>query len=336
MQGNFRTIVVMLAVLLAPFAAKADPQKLKLAMFSADTEMTWVAAIKPWADAVNKAGAGIVAIDEYPNGALGRALPQQAQMVLDGVADIAFVIPGVTPGRFPDNEVMDLPGLFRNIREATLVYTRLMDRHVIRGFDDYYVLGAMGTTPFEIDSRAKITSLADLKSKKIRVTNASQAQTLKTLGAVPVLMPVPEVPEAIGRGTIDGATEFPGPLYDFGIDRVTKYDYRINVGVSSLTLLMNRKVFDGLTPQAQAILRQYSGQWYANVFITGYGKYVDDLWAKMKADPSRVIVSPTKADQAAMEAASKATIDEWIKKDLHNSDLLKAVQAEIVKVRGGS
>jgi len=164
MQGNFRTIVVMLAVLLAPFAAKADPQKLKLAMFSADTEMTWVAAIKPWADAVNKAGAGIVAIDEYPNGALGRALPQQAQMVLDGVADIAFVIPGVTPGRFPDNEVMDLPGLFRNIREATLVYTRLMDRHVIRGFDDYYVLGAMGTTPFEIDSRAKITSLADLKS----------------------------------------------------------------------------------------------------------------------------------------------------------------------------
>ena len=336
MQKNFRTIAVALVVLLVPLTAKADPQKLKLAMFSADTEMTWVAAIKPWADAVNKAGAGIIEIDEYPNGALGRALPQQAQMVLDGVADIAFVIPGVTPGRFPDNEVMDLPGLFRNIREATLVYTRLMDKQVIRGFDDYVVIGAMGTTPFEIDARAKITSLVDLQGKKIRVTNASQAQTLKSLGAVPVLMPVPEVPEAIGRGTIDGATEFPGPLYDFGIDRVTKYDYRINVGVSSLTLLMNRKVFDGLTPKAQAILRQYSGSWFANVFITGYGKYVDDLWAKMKADPSRMITSPTKADQATMDAASKATIDAWLQKDPHNADLLKAVQAEIVKVRGGN
>jgi TRAP-type C4-dicarboxylate transport system substrate-binding protein len=335
MHKKLCTAAIALLTLLAPGAAKADPQTLKLAMFSADTEMTWVAAIKPWADAVNKAGAGTVQIDEYPNGALGRALPQQAQMVLDDVADIAFVIPGVTPGRFPDNEVMDLPGLFDNIREATLVYTRLMDKHLIRGFDDYYVIGAMGTTPFEVDSRAKITSLADLKGKKIRVTNASQAQTLKALSAVPVLMPVPEVPEAIGRGTIDGATEFPGPLFDFGINRVTKYDYLINAGVSSLTLLMNRKKFDSLTPQAQDILRRYSGEWYANVFITGYGKYVDDLWAQMKADRSRVITVPTKPDLAAMNEAAKATTDEWLKKDPHNANLLTAVKAEISKVRGG-
>src|SRR5208282_6198887 len=147
-------------------------------------------------------------IDEYPNGALGRALPQQAQMVLDGVADIAFVIPGVTPGRFPDNEVMDLPGLFRNMKEATLVYTRVINRNAMRGFENFYVIGAMGTPPFDIWSRAKVTSLADLKGKKIRVTNATQAMTMKQLGAVQILMPITEVAEAIGRGTIDGTTEF--------------------------------------------------------------------------------------------------------------------------------
>ena len=97
---------------------QAEPVKLKLAMFSADTEMTWVKVIKPWADAVNAAGKGIVEIDMFPNGALGHALPEQPQMLLNGVADIAFVIPGVTPGRFPENEVMDLPGLFRTSREA--------------------------------------------------------------------------------------------------------------------------------------------------------------------------------------------------------------------------
>ena len=136
--------------------------------------MTWVTTIKPWADAVNKDAAGAVVIDEYPNGALGKALPQQSQMVLDGVADIAFVIPGVSPGRFADNEVMDLPGLFRDLREATLVYTRVMARGILKGFDDYVVIGAMGTPPFEIDSRAKITSLDDLKGKKIRTTNAME------------------------------------------------------------------------------------------------------------------------------------------------------------------
>src|ERR1700722_1471186 len=125
MNKNAIAAVVTGILALAP-AALADPVKLKLAMFSADTEMTWVTAIKPWAEAVNKDAAGAIVIDEYPNGALGKALPQQAQMVLDGVADIAFVIPGVSPGRFPDNEVMDLPGLFRSLKEATLVYTRVM------------------------------------------------------------------------------------------------------------------------------------------------------------------------------------------------------------------
>lgn len=331
-------ISLVLAALLLPsalFPAAADPARLKLAMFSPDTEMTWVTTLKPWADAINKAGNGLVAIDGYPNGALGRALPQQAQIVLDGVADIAFVVPGVTPGRFADNEVMDQPGLFRDLREATLVYTRVMQKHLIRGFEDYYVIGAMGTTPFGVDSRTKVTSLSDLKGKKIRVTNSSQALTLKALGAVPVLMPVPEVPEAIGRGTIDGATEFPGPLYDFGIDRVTKYDYLINCGISSLALLMNKKKFDSLPSEAQQVIASHSGEWFAQLFISGYGKFVDDLFAKMRADKSRVMTDPTKDDLGSMATASQASIDQWVAKDAHNAELLKAVQSIIVDVRKG-
>ena len=78
-------------------------------MFSSDKEMKWVKTIKPWMEAVNAAGKGIIEIDGYPNGALGRALPQQSQIVLNDVADIAFVIPGVTPGRYPDNDVIICP-----------------------------------------------------------------------------------------------------------------------------------------------------------------------------------------------------------------------------------
>jgi TRAP-type C4-dicarboxylate transport system substrate-binding protein len=281
-------------------------------------------------------GKGIIQIDEYPNGALGRALPDQAQIVLDGVADIAFVIPGVTPGRFRDNEVMDLPGLFNSLKEATTVYTHLMQKGAISGFENYVVLGAFGTPPFEIDSRAKITSLAEIKGKKIRGTNASQAATLKALGAVPVLIPVNEVPEAIGRGTIDGATEFPGAMFDFGIDRVTKYDYFVPVGISSLTVLMNKKKFDSLPPEAQEILRKNSGDWFAEKFISGYGKYVDDLLAKMKADPNRVLTNPSKADMEQAQKVFAGVIADWKKKNPRNPDLLKAVTDETAKVRAGA
>ena len=332
MRKLTRLLLSSTFVLLAG-AAIAEPIKLKLAMFSADTEMTWVTVIKPWADQVNAAGKGIVEIDEFPNGALGKALPEQSQIVLDGVADIAFVIPGVTPGRFPENEVMDLPGLFRDAREATLVYTRIMQKKLLKSFDKYVVIGAMGTPPFEIDSRPKVTSLSDLKGKKIRVTNPSQSATMKALGAVPVLMPVTEITEAIGRGTIDGATEFPGPMFDFGVDRVTKYDYFLPVGISSLTILMNKAKYESLPQNVREVLDKYSGDWVAQKFITDYGHYIDTLAARMKADPNRVITVATNDELAAAQQPFQQVIDDWIKKAPGNGALLDAVRAELVDIR---
>ena len=332
MRKLTRLLLSSTFVLLAG-AAIAEPIKLKLAMFSADTEMTWVTVIKPWADQVNAAGKGIVEIDEFPTGALGKALPEQSQIVLDGVADIAFVIPGVTPGRFPENEVMDLPGLFRDAREATLVYTRIMQKKLLKSFDKYVVIGAMGTPPFEIDSRPKVTSLSDLKGKKIRVTNPSQSATMKALGAVPVLMPVTEITEAIGRGTIDGATEFPGPMFDFGVDRVTKYDYFLPVGISSLTILMNKAKYESLPQNVREVLDKYSGDWVAQKFITDYGHYIDTLAARMKADPNRVITVATNDELAAAQQPFQQVIDDWIKKAPGNGALLDAVRAELVDIR---
>src|SRR5262245_2963644 len=85
--------------------ARAEPVKLKFAFLTGETERTWTTTIKPFIDAVNKDGKGIIEIEAFTNGSLGRNMAQQAQLVLDGVADIAFVLPAFTPGRFKENEV---------------------------------------------------------------------------------------------------------------------------------------------------------------------------------------------------------------------------------------
>ena len=325
---------ICLLWLLALTAARAEPVTLKLAMFSPDTEMTWVKVIRPWADAVNAAGKGVVQIDMYPNGALGRALPEQAQMVLDGVADIAFVIPGVTPGRFPDNEVMDLPGLFTSLPLATNTYAHLIATDQLKSFAPYHVIGAMATMPFEIDTRNAVTSLATLKGRKIRVTNASQSATMQALGAVPLLLPVNQVAEALGRGTIDGATEFPGPLFDFGIDRVTKYDYFLPVGVSSLTMLMSRAKFDSLPQAARDVLRKFGTDWVAHQFITSYGAYLNDLTAKLRADPNRVVTDASAADMRTATAAFDKVIADWAGRAPGNAALVQAVRDYLASPAG--
>lgn len=76
-------------------AVQAQPIKLQFAIFSPDTEQTYISVFVPFAEAVNKQATGAIAIQLLPDGTLGRSPVQQAQMVLDGVEDIAWIFPSM-------------------------------------------------------------------------------------------------------------------------------------------------------------------------------------------------------------------------------------------------
>ena len=118
------THCALLSLVLMPHMAIADPITLKLAFFTSDQSKIFNIAIKPFIDAMNEEGS--TKIETYASGSLGKDQAQQPQMVRDGVADIAFVVLGPTGNQFPDRSVMELPGLFNDMREATLVCTRLI------------------------------------------------------------------------------------------------------------------------------------------------------------------------------------------------------------------
>ncbi len=315
--------------------AQAQQIKLKFSIFSPDREVTYLNVFKPFAEAVNKETNGAVEIELFPNGALGRSPLQQAQMVLDGVADMAWIIASYTPGRFQENEVFELPGLFRDLKEATLVMTRLVNSGKIKGYEEFFPIAVFGTAPYSLHARTPINSIADIKGKKIRVAGAMESETIKALGAVPIGLPVTEVPEAISRGTIDGTTSHPAPLVDFGISRVTSAHYFTRLGVVPLTVLMNRKKFDSLPKPAQDAIRKYSGDWTAARFNEHVGAYNDSVIKQLQEDPKRKVVFPPQADLDAMQPAFKSVIDAWTAKSPRNKELLALVEAEIANVRAG-
>ncbi len=338
MMNQLLRISIRYALLaLLSCAAHAQPAKLKLSYATSDTDKTYLFAVKPFADAVNKdpAAQSAVQIELFPNGALGRNLVQQSQMLIDGVADIAFVVPGITPGRFPDNGVLEMPGLFRDLREATLVYTRLTAAGKLNGYQDYFVIGALATAPFSVHMRAPISGLNDLKGKKVRAGNATEGAILKSLGAVPVLIPVTEIAEAVGRGTIDGATAQPETLIQFGISRVTGSHYFIRFGVAPLAVLMNRKKFESLPKAGQDAIRKYSGEALVPGYIQGLDAYYKEVMAQLAADPKRKVIMPSQAELEAAQSAFKVVYDEWLAKSPRNATLLKDAEAEIAKIRAG-
>src|SRR6202453_3519560 len=135
--------------LLGSKLARAEDH-LKWAVFTPDSEVTFRTVMKPFAETVQRESDNAVVFDLFPNGALGRNPGQQPQMVLDGVADVAWVVPSYSPGRFPDTEVLELPGIFKDLREGSLVSTALAAHNVFRDYGDFYVVGLWCTAPYSI------------------------------------------------------------------------------------------------------------------------------------------------------------------------------------------
>jgi TRAP-type C4-dicarboxylate transport system substrate-binding protein len=335
MKAFARSAFVLLALILTaaiPAAASAAPIKLKLAFFTSDRISLYTDMVKPFVDAVNSEAPDELQIQVYSSGELGKSPAQQAQLVLDDVADIAFVIPGATDC-FPDNAVVELPGLFHGVREASLVFTALLADQALGGYEDFTVIGAFATEPESIHSHAAIASLDDLRAKKIRISSATEASALELLGMQPILMPVTAVSAAISDGSIDGAAIAPALLEEFGIGRVATYHYLLHTSSGSLSLLMNRKKFESLPVSAQTIIRKYSGVWAATRFADGYEKLNAQATERLQADPRRSVVMPSQTERNRAEIAFKSVTEEWASRSPHNRGLLNLATAEIAKFR---
>jgi TRAP-type C4-dicarboxylate transport system substrate-binding protein len=325
--------LVLLAVVLAPLAATAAPIELKLAYFTSDQASLYKIAIEPFVDAVNGDADGGIEIKTYPGGSLGKDQGRQAQLVREGVADIAFVALGPTGDQFADGSVMQLPGLFDDLREATLVHTRLIASGTLGGYEDFFVIGAFATEPQSIHMRAPIVTIEDLRGKRIRANNAIEARVLTKLGMYPVILPIGKASEAISRGTIDGATTVVAPLITFGLGRVMTYHYFLPLGSNVTTILMSRRKFESLPKAAQDVIRKYSGEWLAARYIQGFEAYNTQIMEELKSDPSRKIIFPSQAETDLAGQVFKAVRAEWAAASPHNRALLDAVEAELREVR---
>jgi TRAP-type C4-dicarboxylate transport system substrate-binding protein len=323
----------LLSFALLPTAAAAEPIKLKFSYYTSDREVFYRTAVKPFVDSVNVAANGLIEIEVFSSGALGKSYQGQAQLVLDGVADIALVNPALTPEQFPDDGVIELPGLFQDVGEASLVYTRILASGALRGYQDFFVAGALAGGPQSIHLRPPISSLKDLQGKKIRASNRTEGAVLKALGMSAEVIPINQVAEAISRGTVDGATSPAVILVEFGIARVTSYHYFIRLGFAPLMILMNRKKFDSLPKAGQDIIRKFSGEWLAARFAETFGANNELVMEQLKSDPKRTVIFPSQPDLDTAQATFKAVTKEWQANSPHNLKLLGVAEMEIAKQR---
>jgi len=325
--------VLAACILLGPAVIAAEPINLKLSFFTSDRSQIYQSSVKPFVDAVNIEGMNLVHIQVYFSGAISGDLSRLPQLVSDGAVDLAHIVPGRTPDRFYDTSVLEMPGLFRSAHEANFVFTQLVSKGELAGYREFYVIGAFVSGAENIHSRKPIASLADLKGLTLRVNNPTEAEVLQRLGAIPVLLSINQTTEAVSNGTIDGATFPPSMLSEFGIGRVATHHYMIALGGAPLALVMNGKRFEGLPPQAQALIRKYSGAWVGDRSTKRFDELDHEVMASLKADPRRTVVYPSAADAKGIQAVYDDVIAGYAGSSDHNRELLSLVRSELVKLR---
>lgn len=325
---------ILAAALLLPTLAAAEPVTLKLSFFTSDRSLIYQTLIHPFVDAVNREGKGIVDIEVFFSGAISGVQSEQPQLVSDGTADLALIVPERTPDRFPDTAIIELPGLFKDSVEATRVYQRLAERGVLAGYQDYYVIGAFASEPEGINSRKPIASVADLKGLKVRVNNNVEAEVLERLGAIPVLLAINKTTEAVSQGMIEAAAFPPSMLFEFGIGRVTSNHFMMGLGGVPVALVMNRKKFESLPAAARAIIEKNAGEKFSIAAVRQLSLHDKQVLQQLQSDSRRKVVFPSTSDAKAIQAAFDAITDQYVKSSGHNRALLAAVKREIAQVGG--
>jgi TRAP-type C4-dicarboxylate transport system substrate-binding protein len=322
----------VLSLLLSP-SARSEPAQLKLSFFTSDRSKIYQYSVKPFVEAVNRDGRGVVEVVPEFSDPRTKVQVDQPRLVADGTIDMAIFAPGLRPDRFGDTAVMELPGLFNDMREAGLVFTRLIRANALKGYDEFFVVGAFVSGAESIHSRVPINANKDLAGLTIRTNNNVEANVLGRFGAKTKRLSINRTTEAISRGTIDGATFPPGVLFEFGVGRLTPYHYMIKLGGAPNVLIMNRKKFESLPPQAQAIIRKYSGQWLVERSAASFEALDKKIVARLRSESRRKVVFPSPSDVKDAQRVFTAVIADWAARNPHNGQLLAKVKAEIAKFR---
>jgi TRAP-type C4-dicarboxylate transport system substrate-binding protein len=305
-----------LAAGLATTAAHAQEVTLRLHQFLPAQAVVPAHVLDVWADQIEEASDGRIEIQRFPSMQLGGAPPQLIDQVIDGTVDIVWTLPGSTPGRFPRTEVFELPFMMAdgNAEATSRAYWQLGEETMMdTDFADVHVLGLWVHGPGVIHSSDPVTSVGDLAGVKLRAPTRMTNRLFSELGATPIGMPVPAVPEALSQGVID-ATVIPWEVT--AALRVSELvDYHTEfpddaLYAATFVLAMNKERYDSLPADLQAIIDEHSGLEFSG-FAGRVMQEYDAPAREIAEDRGNTIITLTEEQVTEWRTAAEPIVAAW-------------------------
>jgi len=290
---------------------------LKFHTFMAPTSNVWLNMHKAWMDKVEKESNRRIKFEAYPAMQLGGTPVQLYDQARDGVVDVVWTLPGNTAGRFPRVEVFELPFIMSNAEATSKAYWEYVQTMASDEFKDTQVIALQVHGPGVIHTVEKpVKSVADMRGIKMRAPTRQVNKLIGALGAIPVGMPLPQIPDALSKGTIQGCVIPWEVVPSVKVHELTKYSAEFDPAGGSLytttfVMAMNKAKYNSLPPDLKKVIDANSGMatsaWLGKVQQAG-----DVPGRKAAVDHGNTIFTVSAAEAQEFRRRSRAIEAEWV------------------------
>ncbi len=331
---------LLLALSAFGFAASAQEVVLKVHHFWPPGAMPPTKILQPWCDKIAADSGNKLKCQVYPAMQLGGTPAQLMDQAKDGVADVVFTLPGYTAGRFPAMEVFELPFMSRSAEATSKAAWEFYEKYGKKEFAGVHpLMFAVHDNGYLHTKDRQVKVLADLKGLKFRAPTRMTNKLLGSLGATPVAMPLPQVPEAVSKGVIDGFLLPWEVIPSVKLHEMVKYDTETDPSRPALytavfTLAMNPAKYASLSPELKAVIDRNSGAGLSAMA----GKTWDESQApgrKAATEHGNTFHTIPATELDAWIKASAGLYDEWVadmdKRSMPGKQMLQDARALIAK-----
>ncbi|PCJ04657.1 MAG: C4-dicarboxylate ABC transporter [Rhodobacteraceae bacterium] len=268
----------------------------------------------PFAERISEASDGRIAIELFPSMSLGGRPGDLYDQAVDGAVEAVLTLPGYTAGRFNRTEVFELPFIMDDPLATSQAFWDLVEGDLQNAeYDELQILSAWVHGPGVLHSKEPITSLEDMAGREMRGPTRVITDLLGELGAIPVGMPLPAVPENLSKGVISGTTlpweVTPSIRLTELVSNHTEFSGDLALYTATFVLAMNQDVYDDMPEDLRVILDAETGK--AMSLLAAQAMLNADDFGRSLANESNIVVLDD-AEVARWVDASRPVYDRWI------------------------
>ncbi|UWR15588.1 TRAP transporter substrate-binding protein [Sulfitobacter sp. M368] len=295
--------------------AFAQDVTLRLAHFAAEAHPGHIAA-QAFAKAVSERTDGAVAVELFPANQLGSP-PEQLEQTVLGAIEMNLPTQGALDKYEKAFGTVMTPFAFSSYEEAHAILDGpFMDWAAPKLEKQGLVMLSNWEYGFRniTNSVRPINSPSDVAGLKLRTPSELQiVAAMEGLGAATTQIAFPELPNALNQGVVDGQENPIGVIYHFKLN-----DFQTNLAVTrhvynSMVHVINKDVFDALTPEQQTILREESKRAGDMMRAAVIAQEEDEIAALEAA--GMAVTRPDLAPFAALMGPARARVAEFSGKE---------------------